>query len=87
MRKLLSCIFIISIAFSCGSDEKTREEEELELQQMFAEIEAMAVSTTCEDPADWSFSANGYKACGGPIGYIAYPLEISDIFLQSIADY
>lgn len=45
-------------------------------------------SKVCNDPDNWSYTAIGSKACGGPKGYIAYSNEIDvDAFLNKVEDY
>ncbi len=42
----------------------------------------------CTGPAQWSFTALGSKACGGPKTYIAYPHSIDTVaFLQLVKKY
>ncbi len=42
----------------------------------------------CTDPLQWSFTALGNKACGGPKTYIAYPHSIDTVaFLQLVKKY
>ncbi|CAL2091023.1 conserved exported protein of unknown function [Tenacibaculum sp. 190524A02b] len=65
-----------------------REKEHQALLQLFDEIKALATSKTCEDDNDWTFTAYGSKACGGPQGYIAYSKKINvPEFLQKVTVY
>ncbi|WP_250434564.1 hypothetical protein [Hanstruepera flava] len=82
-------LLLLVICFSCSGDDDnntpTQEEEAQILNAMFSEIESMATSLRCEDPSDWSFTSFGSKPCGGPIGYIAYPLSIdTQLFLDKV---
>ncbi|MFY0606202.1 MAG: hypothetical protein JXR10_05775 [Cyclobacteriaceae bacterium] len=58
------------------------------LKAMRNEIIAIAESETCEDSADWKWTAFGFKACGGPEGYLAYSTAIDEsAFLKKVSDY
>lgn len=49
---------------------------------------SMVNSTLCTNPAEWTFTAIGSKACGGPTGYIAYSLKINvPEFLKKVENY
>jgi hypothetical protein len=64
----------------------SREEDEARLKEMLAAIVAMAESKECTNPEDWSYTAYGAKACGGPIGYIAYSKNIDvEKFLEKVS--
>ncbi len=77
--------------FSCNNDEDTSQESENQnLTAMYAEIisASMVNSTPCTNPAEWSFTAIGSKACGGSTGYIAYSLKINVTeFLKKVENY
>lgn len=65
-----------------------QEKEHQNLITLFNEIETIANSVPCTDANDWSYSAYGTKACGGPQGYIAYSNKINHVaFLKKILDY
>ncbi|MCG1034985.1 hypothetical protein [Polaribacter sargassicola] len=58
------------------------------LIDLFTEIEELAYSISCTDINNWSFTAYGAKACGGPQGYIPYSNQIDiDAFLEKIKIY
>jgi len=64
------------------------EEDQAELEAMFADIKATAESVVCENEEDWKFTAYGSKACGGPQGFIAYSTQIDETaFLASVGAY
>ena len=59
-----------------------------DLMNLFDEISTLSYSMSCTDPNDWSYTAYGAKACGGPQGYIAYSDQIDTaLFLQKIEAY
>ncbi|NMH89807.1 lipocalin-like domain-containing protein [Flavivirga algicola] len=65
-----------------------QEEDHRELMDLFDEIYQLSISVSCTDSADWTFTAYGAKACGGPQGYIAYSTQIDTAaFLQKIEVY
>lgn len=58
------------------------------LRKLFMEISILSHNTTCTNGANWSFTAYGAKACGGPQGYIAYSNQIDTAnFLKKVAEY
>ena len=90
VKKTLSIVFLllIGVNFSCSDDEISRAQEAEILQEMFAEIESLASSEVCEDASEWTFTAYGSKACGGPIGYIAYSTNIdTESFLNQVEEH
>jgi len=90
--KYVTIIFLLTtLAFrSCSNDDKnsSQEQEAQQLSEMFAEIEALASSESCDDASEWTFTSYGSKACGGPIGYIAYSQNIdTELFLQKVEEH
>lgn len=84
----LTLIFSLILSNTCSdtSEESTQQEEAEHLQALLAEIKDMAKSVACEDASIWEFTAYGSKACGGPIGYIAYANTIDNqLFLEKVA--
>ena len=66
----------------------TQEEEHKYLIDLFDEIEDLAYIVSCIDAINWTFTAYGAKACGGPQGYIPYSINIdTDAFLNKIEVY
>lgn len=65
-----------------------QEKDYRELMELFDEIYALSTSVLCTDSSDWSFTAYGAKACGGPQGYIAYSKQIATVaFLEKVVQY
>lgn len=66
-------------------------EQEIEhraLMDLFDEIYSLSISISCNNSSDWSFTAYGTKACGGPQGYIAYSNQLNTVeFLQKVTEY
>lgn len=66
-------------------------EQEIEhqaLMDLFNEFANLAYSSSCTNANNWSFTAYGSKACGGPQGYIAYSNDINTtLFLEKVAEY
>lgn len=91
MKKLktIGISLLIAICFSCSNDDELTQEQEVDkLNQMFFEIESMASSLSCIDSSEWTFTSYGNKACGGPVGFIAYSKNIDvDFFLQRVEEY
>lgn len=87
--KFIGIFIITGLCFSCNKgDEMTQEQETQNLNQMFSEIEILASSENCDDSSDWTFINYGSKACGGPIGFIAYSINIdTELFLKKIEEH
>lgn len=79
----------LSFLISCGAKDVTTQEQDAErLNELFVEIETLASSVDCEDADNWTYTAFGSKACGGPVGYIAYSTEIDEeVFLAKIEEH
>lgn len=88
--KFLFIAFSI-LLFSCNTDDSSSQETETQnLTKLYDEIisSSMVNSTPCTNPAEWSFTAIGSKACGGSTGYIMYSLKINvPEFLKKVENY
>lgn len=90
MKNILVLILTLSsILSSCERHNTVSQEQEQEnLDKLYLEIQILANSEQCIDSENWTFTAIGAKACGGPIGYIAYSLSIDvSSFLNKVEDY
>lgn len=85
---IILTLFLGSLFSGCDKNSSTQEQERQELNEQYQTIEAIASSVICENANDWTFTAIGSKACGGPMDYIAYPLSIdAESFLVKVANY
>lgn len=65
-----------------------QEKEHRNLMTLFTEIQNLVYAISCTDAANWTFTAYGSKACGGPQGYIAYSKNMNTVdFLNKITGY
>lgn len=65
-----------------------QEKEHQILMDLFNEIKSIANSIECSNSNDWTYTAYGSKACGGPQGYIAYSTQINVVdFLKKVKKY
>ena len=63
----------------------TKELDQQQVDELFAEIEQLINAVDCTDPNDWAFTGYGHKACGLASGYLAYPKSIdTDYFFDLI---
>jgi hypothetical protein len=87
--KFIGIFFLMGICFSCSDSEGVTQEQEAQiLNQMFSEIENLASNVNCNNSSQWAFTNYGSKACGGPIGFIAYSTNIDiDSFLEKIEEH
>lgn len=75
--KLIALFFLLGICPSCNTnDESSKEQEVQNLNELFSEIENLALSVGCDNASEWTFTSYGSKACGGPVGYIAFSTSI-----------
>ncbi len=90
MNKLgiIGMLLLLVICFSCKEEELTQAQDLQNLDQMLAEITSMAASVTCDDSSKWLTTSYGSKACGGPVGYIAYSQDIdTTLFLEKVEEH
>ena len=89
MKKItaIGIFFLFGICISCSqNDGLTQQEEAQKLGTLLSEIERLAASKSCEDASEWRYTSYGEKACGGPVGFIAYATTIdTGDFLEKIA--
>lgn len=87
--RLFKCIGYLCLALILkGCDDNALASTEEELFRLNNELTALATSVDCTNSSDWSVTAIGSKACGGPTGYIAYPKQIDTIaFLEKVQEY
>jgi hypothetical protein len=88
--KWLSICFTFLTFFSCTSDDdaSSQQQDLQDLAVLRMEIENLATSVVCEDSTSWTYTDIGGKACGGPTGYIAYPISINvDEFLKKVEEF
>ncbi len=87
--KFFTILMVSIVCLACNDDDNSnRDQEEQHLTKLLAEIQDLANSESCTDPLDWAFTSYGSKACGGPLGYIAYPTTIDTVeFLEKVAEH
>ena len=93
---LFLLLFTLGLA-SCKNDEVenpsiiaslSKAEADKYLAEKMAEIQTLSTSVTCTNPAQWSITPIGAKACGGPTGYVAYSITLDkETFLKKVAFY
>jgi hypothetical protein len=86
---LLESSSYIGICFSFNdNDELTQEQQAQNWNQIFSEIENLATIENYDTSAEWTFTSYGGKACGVPVGFIAYATNIgAALFLEKIEEY
>jgi hypothetical protein len=86
--RIITYIFLLAAVATLAGCKKTRQQADLAaLENLFMEIQALANSKTCQTAEAWDFIAYGDKACGGPVGYIAYPIEIQQEIVEKVTEY
>ncbi len=85
-----SSILFLSLLF-LGSCDLLRSGDDYsidDLEELRAEITALAESETCTNSEEWDFVAFGSKPCGGPREYLAYSTQIDvSEFLDLVSKY
>lgn len=85
--KYLSVFLLMFLAFGCESvDSENPVLYPSDMQKVYKEMVSLSESETCSDSEDWLFTAYGSKACGGPIGYIAYSKKIDQNYFLGLVD-
>ncbi len=90
IKGIIIMVSILFFAFKCddGIKETTQSQDQQELEQIMKKIKFLASSYDCSDAEQWNYVAYGAKACGGPVGYIAYHQQINEEeFLNLIEKY
>ncbi len=83
----LSVFLLMFLAFGCESvDSENPVVYPSIMQEVYKEMVTLSESETCTDSEDWLFTAYGSKACGGPIGYIAYSKKIDQNYFLGLVD-
>jgi hypothetical protein len=84
MRRTVSAFLILLVLSAC-TEQRSRQEAELELQLLMNEIDGMVANAECADPYEWRITPVGSKPCGGPIAYKAYSSQMDTVaFLQEV---
>lgn len=102
MKRLIIVIALtMGILMACDKNNKVEEivreeiknnssqEEDLKfLYDLFIEISSISASVPCSNEENWKYTPYGQKACGGPVGYIAYHEKIDEsAFLSKVKFY
>lgn len=85
--KYLGVFFFMILSFGCDSvDSENPVDYPSDLQVIYNEMVSISESETCSNSEDWLFTPYGSKACGGPIGYIAYSKKIDQAYFLGLVD-
>jgi hypothetical protein len=85
--KYLSVFLLMFLAFGCESvDSENPVVYPSDMQEVYKEMVALSESQICSNSEEWLFTAYGSKACGGPIGYIAYSKKIDQNYFLGLVD-
>ena len=90
MKKILFILASFLFLVNCSNDgiDPSRNEEQEILDEMFIAILEQAMNEDCDNDENWSFTAIGSKACGGPTGFIIYSTTIDTVdFLNEVGKY
>ncbi|MGB5420091.1 hypothetical protein [Algibacter sp.] len=75
LKAFLFLICLCLLAFNC-EDEITQEDESAELNTLRLDIEALAITSICNEETECKYLPFGSKPCGGPAGYLIYSTSI-----------
>ncbi len=91
MFKLINLFLILALSLIACTEQNTstQETDHQELSEKYQIIVEIVNSVACTNAEDWTYTAIGAKACGGPHGYIAYSLSGIDVanFLNLVSEY
>lgn len=86
--KWLLTLSSIALLGSCELSETNSKTYQLEeIEELHNEIVALSESIPCTNSTEWTFTAMGSKACGGPTLYIAYHQSVAEEFLDLVNQY
>ena len=69
------------------TDWTSRERDNELMAELLEEIQGLSMQVECTDAENWSWTAYGSKACGGPVGYIAYSQGIDTNYFLELIEY
>lgn len=85
--KYLGVFFLMVFSLGCDSvDSENPVVYPSDMQIIYKEMVSLSESETCSNSGDWLFTPYGSKACGGPIGYIAYSKKIDQVYFLGLVD-
>lgn len=82
IRFFFLVLISLTLIYSCESDEKSKEEYELWLDETYKELVAISESVECNNADEWEFAAIGRSYCGGPAYYLPYHQSVNTILFQ-----
>lgn len=78
---------MIFLAFGCESvDTENPVIYPADMQEVYKEMVTLSESEICTNSEEWLLTPFGAKACGGPIGYIAYSKKIDQNYFLKLVD-
>ena len=92
-------VFLSMLMFSCHDEilmdssteinqSSSMEDDNAYLDSLYQEILLLSGSFDCINEANWTFTALGARACGGPEMYIAYSIKMDTVtFLNKVKLY
>jgi len=84
--KYLIFFILCFLIISCTKNAVTsKQEERNRIDNLLIEIEEISKSAICQNSDDWTYTSFGDKACGGPVGFLAYSKKIAvNAFLEKV---
>lgn len=82
-------VLALFLMTSCKDNHQSlKADDEKKLKELYTNIQKIAQQFNCDNANDWQFTPIGSKACGGPIGFIAYSIKLDTaVFLQKVRSY
>jgi len=88
-KNIIKTIALLAVVFSCTTNSETsKENEQLELDNLKNEIEQLVAEGTCSENSNCDFIAFGSKPCGGSWSYLVYNTTINvELLNEKVATY
>ncbi|MCH9659489.1 MAG: hypothetical protein K0U54_01115 [Bacteroidetes bacterium] len=88
MKNIILICLSLTLLISCNNDDNgsgNQQQDAKALTDQLNDIFAIANGVSCKDASQWEFVSFGKKACGGPVGYVAYATTIDvAAFLENV---
>ena len=86
MKILFYFLFLSALSSGCELSAGEQEITKAQLEQQFAEIQALIDKGSCTGDGECNFLAYGSKSCGGPSGYLIFASNVDKEELKQLVE-